>query len=188
MSLAKAGSISLFKLENFDNKHVYEKCQEALLQADTKNFVIHFDDKTASSALDVDELFLEDFLLTYPSKAKATRWINIFGPERQKNLVKALSDRYNFSPRLLGLMQSKHCVQSSKQPGPQQHRHFYDKVAGFQPTYTGSQSPDPEKDIDGVAAYCENPPLRLDHYTLVNEVWHYSSIDRGPKCESTAEC
>lgn len=48
-----------------------------------------------------------------------------------------------------------------------------------------SQSDDPEK-----AAHISGPDfgsVDLNHYRFINHVWHYNSVDFGPKCKPTLE-
>ena len=47
---------------------------------------------------------------------------------------------------------------------------------------TDTHSSDLEKDEKGVEVLAKSPMLDLSHYKMVNEVWHYCSVDWGAKC------
>ena len=48
--------------ENLDDSSVYEKFEKAVIDPDTRNFVIEFDESKAYAALDIDNSILETFL------------------------------------------------------------------------------------------------------------------------------
>lgn len=49
----------------------------------------------------------------------------------------------------------------------------------------GSQSLDLEKEGMTNPTALRPPPLDLSHYRLVEEVWHYCSVDWNNKCSET---
>ena len=48
--------------ENLDDIPVYERFEKAIIDPDTRNFVIEFDESKAYAALDIDKSILETFL------------------------------------------------------------------------------------------------------------------------------
>ena len=96
--------------------------------------------------------------------------------------LKALAEHYEFSPRLCGLM----CSDPNK-PNP------YSLVAEI-PKYSDkdnasqnhsdrtSQSDDPEKRAADKTEQ-ESETLDFNHYRFINYVWHFNSVDFGPKCK-----
>ena len=101
---------------------------------------------------------------------------------------KSLAARYGFSPRLYGLMCSD--------PQRPQSRSF--RADGDLPSMHSSMQPhkdarfqaedDHSSDLEGGIELTTSSPSTLDHldlnhYTLVNEVWHFCSVDWGAKCE-----
>lgn len=48
--------------ENLDDSRVYERFEKAVIDPDTRNFVIEFDESKAHAALDIDKSILETFL------------------------------------------------------------------------------------------------------------------------------
>lgn len=176
-------SVETINFEDFDLKDVYDRIDAALLHAETRNFVIEFDDSTAKSAQDVDEVAMKTYLETARPSTSSTRWINVFGPERQNRLVKVLSDRYNFTPRLLGIMCSSHSSSSPVPSKPQHNDHIYDRWHPISPTRSSAfHALDPEKNVIPTKKRNENPMLNLNHYNIIKKVWHWCSIDWSPKC------
>ena len=49
---------------------------------------------------------------------------------------------------------------------------------------TDTHSTDLEKDEKGLPALDRIPMLDLNHYKMVNEVWHFYSVDWGTNCRS----
>jgi hypothetical protein len=49
-----------------------------------------------------------------------------------------------------------------------------------------ARSSDIEMDEEGASSPIQSPLLDLSHYKLVNEVWHYCSVDWGSRCKSLA--
>lgn len=169
---------------DFDVESVYQQEEKAVLQANDGMFVIEFDSTTASSTSDLNEASLDEILQSKPDKT--TRWINIWGPERHSGLVKKLSAQYDFSPRLLGIMCSDHNKPASVPTDPQHNGHFWDKFS-----FTSQQTPvsdmfsDPEKNGNRFVPTVSQDTVDVSHYNMVNEVWHYCSVDWGKKCKGS---
>ena len=49
---------------------------------------------------------------------------------------------------------------------------------------TDTHSADLEKDEKGLPVLARFPMLDLNHYKMVNEVWHFYSVDWGTNCKS----
>lgn len=56
------------ELQDFDDKHVYDQCQNAVLQADTLNFVIEFNSVNARAATNLGVEPIQEFLQTEVSQ------------------------------------------------------------------------------------------------------------------------
>ena len=169
---------------DFDDPAVYTACEQSLWQLKSRNFVIEFDDKDARCARDVGEASM-DLLLRADGSAKlTTRWINIWCPEQQRQLVHVLSTRYKFSPRLEGIMSSKHKRKDEAPPS----RHSGLSLHGSRKENpTEPRSPDTQASLSEKSDYMipmgiNEPMDDVNHYKVVNEVWHYSSVDRGSAC------
>ncbi|KAL6718069.1 hypothetical protein ACLMJK_004154 [Lecanora helva] len=178
--MAAPTQLSIF--EDFDDHAVYRRQAQTVLEANDGTFLVQFDNENAISSLNFDETSLDDVINSRPDNA--TRWINIWGPERHTGLVKRLSAQYEFSPRLLGIMCSGHHKPTPIASTPQHHLRLWTKHSNSS-KHTSLASPlsDPEKNIKSIDAATNQDTLDVSHYKVVNEVWHYCSVDWGERCK-----
>ncbi|MCJ1386640.1 hypothetical protein MMC17_009766 [Xylographa soralifera] len=171
--------------EDFDSKAVFKKCKDAVLSKNTKNFVLEFENLSAQCALDVDSKGFQKLCSSERSAKLSTRWINIWAPETQQESLVAIATHYGFSPRLLGLMKCKPltpqlvstAAPSSRldfwhtpKPRPNLERVFQEKSIDIERDHERIDNPSTQSEA-----------IDLNHYTIVNEVWHYASVDWGSK-------
>lgn len=117
-------------------------------------------------------------------------------PYNQKDLIKVLGQHFDFTPRLLGMMRSDPCP-----PKPQSLRKkkststLMSRLSG-KSNKSGSikqrvkqanqASLDSEESI-GMTELMHSTQLEmvqdLSHYQLVDDVWHWSTVDWGRRCE-----
>ncbi|MCJ1478643.1 hypothetical protein MMC13_007324 [Lambiella insularis] len=156
--------------EDFDSKSVFRKCQAAILSKETRNFVLEFNNADAYCALDVDSAGVRQLLDS-----------------------KTIAEHYSFSPRLLGLMR---CTPLTPVLVPSTLPHgrldFWHSSKGHV-SIRHADARDAEKviqdkslDLEGhhdgdKHPATESQAIDLNHYTIVNEVWHYASVDWGHK-------
>ncbi|KAF6234413.1 hypothetical protein HO173_007446 [Letharia columbiana] len=176
------GASSLPEFDDFDDGKVYERCHKAAARGDTRNFVIEFDSTKAYAAHNLNDASVKQLLQLERAKHSSARWINIWAPEQQKEVVSALAEHYNFSPRLRGIMSSDHSTIAQVAPATP-HRRVLSrgKKPDMERKSVESQSLDLEKDGMAVPTSLRPPMLDLSHYRLVEEVWHYCSIDWSNK-------
>jgi len=55
---------TISELQNFDDENVYRRCEDAIKQADTQNFVIEFDSTEARAAINIGEDAIQRLLQT----------------------------------------------------------------------------------------------------------------------------
>ena len=103
-------------------------------------------------------------------------------------LVQAIATHYRFSPRLLGLMK---CKPLTPQLVPSVTHHSRLDLWHMQKSRQDLKGAIQEKsiDIERDQGKIDTPPTQneaidLNHYTIVNEVWHYASVDWGDRCET----
>ena len=109
-----------------------------------------------------------------------------------------IAGHYKFSPRLLGLMgcdplKPKPVITEPPRtsfrdmwyhPKDRKEVQRYQSVQGRKALVPNA---DPEKAGDSSSVSSnEAKTLDLNHYNLINEVWYYCSVDRGPRCEQHA--
>ena len=177
------GSRTLPGFEDFDKAEVYKKSEDYVATADALNFAIEYDSDRALVALALDTSSMEELLQAKLASTR-TRWINLWCPERQKKTVEALARHYRFSPRLVALMTSDHDkpvvapMENHESWRTRMHRFKLDR-SSFE-----SQAADIEKmqTLNEPASHATTPDL--NHYTIVNEVWYFCSVDWGSKCKA----
>ena len=175
--------------QSLDEQGTYKTCIEKLEQINTSNFAIEFDNANAYVRLDLDRPEMEQMLDPPRSKGplQVTRWIHIFGPERQPTIIAAIARKYELSPRLQGIICSKPLTPQRADPGPSRGRNS--AVHPRSPLHNGmahqaakSNPPDPEKDSPDSDNVLQSFGMDISHYRIVDEVWHFCSTDWTPKC------
>jgi hypothetical protein len=150
--------------------------------ASTTNFVLDFGEDGAYVAFDLTDSTIEDLVDHDRPDSLNARWINIWYPQRQKLLIETLAKIYDFSPRLLGLMCSD--PMQPQTPSPSQHparklRRFWNNDSRL----SSSAEADSVKCSDELSEHysvsSHDSSQGGNLYRIVNDLWHYSSIDFG---------
>ena len=97
-------------LKNLDDLSSYASLESNTLDPDSRNLLIDFSHDQAWGAFNVN---IDDWkaLLDAPRPPELkTRWINIWAPHMQEELIKTLTRKYHFTPRLGGLMSQSPAV------------------------------------------------------------------------------
>jgi hypothetical protein len=196
-------------MKDFDDPNNYEELARAVCSARTRNFVVDFDDDHAWCGFDLDQLSMSTLLKNGRPPELNTRWINIYLPHEQKDLLEAVAKHYDFTPRLLGFMQAP----PLKQPRSGNSSTKTSLVPSFlRRSNTSPDSPTSSEkplDRDSPVNSILEPGLsskeligmvtsdgassrsdftdNLNPYFLANEIWHYSSVDWGRKCSCTTK-
>lgn len=190
---------SLSDFQNFDDESVYRSFLERAANANSRNFILDFSADHAWGAFDQCEPTFEKLVKSPRPESLATRWINIWGPDQQTEIVTSLAHHYEFSPRLTALMAS--VPRSKKKPTRPGSLHSKRQSASLKSKRsTGSFrsakfaksklariAADPEKGASGTGSSAfgvrEADVLHhLNHYDVVDALWHWSSVDIGEKC------
>ncbi|KAI9779355.1 MAG: hypothetical protein M1839_007463 [Geoglossum umbratile] len=197
------------KFADLDDNGNYAEYSKLVQAPDTRNFVVDFGNDGAWVAMDIDEGEMKGLLDLPRPTTLATRWINIFAPDRQVKVAKVsyqylysihpadenvqtLAEHYEFSPRLSGLMYSEPlkpvpAVSSNEAPSTTERIKEYTRQKRQQlldphqpPTPT---APNAENSIElgKVPPTTNRKRLDMNHYHLASEVWHWSSIDYGKR-------
>jgi hypothetical protein len=150
--------------------------------ASTSNFVLDFGEDGAYVAFDLTDPTVEDLMESDRPDSLNARWINIWYPQRQKQMIETLARIYDFSPRLLGLMCSD--PMQPQTPAPSQRpsrkaRRFWNKSSQA----SSSAEDDSAKCSDELSEHYSITSHESSQggniYRIVNDLWHYSSIDFG---------
>ncbi|OBT90991.1 hypothetical protein VE02_00210 [Pseudogymnoascus sp. 03VT05] len=92
---------------DYDDARVYKDARESAAKRDAKNFVVDFGSRGSRIASNVPPSGFETLMTEGAApraKGTPTRWINVWAPDSQPDVVKAIGDRYGFSKRLVALL------------------------------------------------------------------------------------
>ena len=164
--------------QDFDDQVVYNDLKSKFTAHSARNFIIDFTSTKALAAYNVEAETLKTLLKRESADKSTTRWINIWCPEEQRDVMKEIGQQYDFSSRLLAIMRSRHDSQYRKKLTSQQHQSpIHEKSAHLTDDF---------EDVESNAAISLRPrpslhpqDEHLSHYRIVDEVWHYNSVDWG---------
>ncbi|KAN0117443.1 hypothetical protein V8E51_003420 [Hyaloscypha variabilis] len=187
--MAQAASDQFY---DFDNADVYKDSLNHNLRDSTRNFVVEFGADEARIAFDFSTEGVSNLLKKKPSSKLPVRWINVWGPHRQPDLVDVLGTHYKLSLRLQAIIRA---------PPPKGSTPSHDKIkpARRSGRPKPSQDNDPEIALTSLEVQLSKnsspssstaPALirsnttrgsgnDVDHYTLANQMQNYHAIDVG---------
>jgi hypothetical protein len=179
---------------NFDDERNFDLFDRQTRNPNSTNFCIDFGEDDAFCAFDLDAQSYSKLLKTPRPQDLHTRWINIWMPYNQKDLIKVVGQHFDFTPRLLGMMSSDPCpprVQSlRKGKSSSTLRSRFSGKSEAREKRVNQTSQDSESSI-GMTELMHSTQLEmvqdLSHYQLVNDVWHWSTVDWGRRCEFVSE-
>ncbi|KAF2019019.1 hypothetical protein BU24DRAFT_385819 [Aaosphaeria arxii CBS 175.79] len=174
---------------NFDDERAFDLFDRQTRDPHSSNFCIDFGDDEAYCGFDLASDSFERLLRTPRPPSIHTRWINLWMPYNQKSTLHALAKHYDFSPRLLGTMCSdpippKPKFLHSKKSSATLRSRRSTKSSKSKSSHRSSneESLDSEESI-GMTEMMHSTQLEmvrdLGHYQIVNDVWHWSSVDWG---------
>ncbi|KAI5795126.1 hypothetical protein EDC01DRAFT_654181 [Geopyxis carbonaria] len=192
------------KFQNLDNSSVYSRCKDALKSAATKNFIVDFGGGTEAGgqawcAVDIDPADrqgLTQLLNKDRPLSLRTRWINIFAPYEQADLVAAITSKYGFSPRLTNVITTPPMSAAALAPAPQRPPSARRRSRIFHPRST---RPDIETGSEHVHGHGHGhghgqqvPPTDIEmrqlaaarlagtnYMDLAQSVWHWHAVEWG---------
>ncbi|EQL37620.1 hypothetical protein BDFG_01194 [Blastomyces dermatitidis ATCC 26199] len=178
---------------NLDNAIHFAECQGCLVDEATQNFVVDFGDDEAYAAFDLEEEDFAALLSSKRPKSLETRWINIWSPERQPELVQTVASNYKVSARLQAMMVSEPVIPSQE-------------ISAVSPKLTSIDTDEPELKPEGKSLPASVADLeggyqlggvqqagkalssldgtgfsKISLSQIVNKIWHFSSVDYGEK-------
>ena len=175
---------------NLDYSHNLDTFDLGVRNPASQNFIIDFGEDDAYCAFDLDSDSISRLVHSPRPQTLHTRWINIWLPYRQKETLFTLAQNYDFSPRLLALMCSDPLP---PKPNPLQSKHSSTTLRSRRSNKSHSSrasektSSFGEEESIGMTSLMESTQMGvakdLGHYHVVDEVWHWSSVDWGRRCE-----
>jgi hypothetical protein len=174
---------------NFDDERNFDLFDRQTRNPSSTNFCIDFGEDDAFCAFDLDAHAYSKLLKTPRPQNLHTRWINIWMPYNQKDLIKVVGQHFDFTPRLLGMMRSDPSppktqpLRKGKSSSTLRSRF---SGASSRVKHANQTSQDSESSI-GMTELMHSTQLEmvqdLSHYQLVNDVWHWSTVDWGRRCK-----
>ncbi|KAF2255498.1 hypothetical protein BU26DRAFT_212 [Trematosphaeria pertusa] len=179
----------LASFRDFDNERNFDLFDRQTRNPRSSNFCIDFGDDEAYCAFDLGSDSYSRLLSSPRPPNLHTRWINLWLPYNQKDILHALAKHFDFSPRLLGLMCSdplppKRSLLHSSAATLGSRKSHGSKRSGKSSKSRKSkeESLDSEESI-GMTELMHSTQLEmvrdLSHYTIVDEIWHWSTVDWG---------
>lgn len=177
---------------NFDVECNFDLFDRQTRNPTSSNFCIDFGDNDAWCAFDLGSDSYSRLLRSPRPPNLHTRWINLWMPYNQKDTLHALAKHYDFSPRLLGLMCSDPVPPKTKPLQPKKSSAtLRSRKSNRSHKTQDSQKSSKEQSLDseesiGMTDMMHSTQLEmvrdLSHYQIVNDVWHWSSVDWGRRC------
>ncbi|KAJ5147270.1 uncharacterized protein N7443_001137 [Penicillium atrosanguineum] len=173
------------KFHDIDDKIHFKPYMKRLSDPLTKNFVLDFGNEDAYCATDLEEDEIQLLLRKPRAKCFGTRWINFWTPEEQKASIKAITTHYGVSERLQGMMCTDPAIHRPQPVVLPNKRQSRSRSRDFDSTI------DELDDVES-AIYLKNLPEQdamhdapsFKHLTfahVTNQIWHFSSVDHGPR-------
>ncbi|KAG5299318.1 ADP-ribosylation factor [Histoplasma capsulatum G186AR] len=180
---------------DLDNAIHFAECRGRLIDEATQNFVVDFGNDEAHAAFDLGEEDFAALLSSKRPKSLETRWINIWSPEHQRELVQTVTSNYKISARLQAMMVSKPVTPSQD-------------IRAVSPKLTSRDMEEPEPgsesggkslpasvvdleggySLEGIrrAGEALSPIIgtgfnMISLSQIVDKIWHFSSVDYGEK-------
>ncbi|KAL4976317.1 hypothetical protein BDW66DRAFT_135164 [Aspergillus desertorum] len=175
------------KFRNIDDPAHFREYLALLRDVQTQNFVLDFGNEEAWCVVNLERQDLTALLTYNKPRCFGTRWINIWAPEKQKDLIKAITNHYGVSERLQGLMCTDPVTKPSKlaAPSPPSRKSFQTRHSSKPVQVNVDEDLEDGqvlKDLpssDEVHAAASFKGLTFGH--VVDQIWHFCSTDYGPK-------
>lgn len=199
-------------IRDFDDPGNFDELNRLVSNPHSRNFIVDFSDDEAWCGFDLDGSSYSALLKAKRPPELNTRWINIWRPHDQKEIMLALAKQYDFTPRLLALMlspplrysRSNNSSGSSRTSFFHRSRHSHPNPNSASPTSSneGGQGPAGEKtspDSSILAASSQDAEDQigmintadafqycaveeLNPYMFANQIWHFQTVDWGRRC------
>ncbi|KAF1837553.1 hypothetical protein BDW02DRAFT_117739 [Decorospora gaudefroyi] len=178
---------------DFDVERNFEHFDRQTRSPKSNNFCLDFGEDNAFCAFDLDSQSYTKLLTSSRPPELHTRWINIWMPYNQKDVIRTIARHFDFTPRLLGMMKSdpvptrnSASLRSSKSTSTLRsrlsHKSKNSNSIKEKADDTKEASLDSEESI-GMTEMMHSTQLEmvqnLSHYQLVDDVWHWSTVDQG---------
>ncbi|TID21318.1 hypothetical protein E6O75_ATG04713 [Venturia nashicola] len=196
-------------MRDFDNPATTEELNRLVTNPHCQNFIVDFSDDQAWCGFELTADAYSTLLNVKRPPELNTRWINIWNPHGQKDLIETLAAHYDFTPRLRSFMLSppmkfptsssssgssktsffhrsshSHSKTNSSLPNSSnEDRHRLDAEKSSPDSSVLVSSPHHAENQIGVMDLVYPTSYRsmddLNIYNMANNIWHFQTVDWG---------
>ncbi|KAK4560343.1 hypothetical protein LTR86_005539 [Recurvomyces mirabilis] len=169
-------------LQDLDDPTSLKRMLNTAKSSTAANFVLDFNDEAAYATFDLPFASISKLLDAERPDASYARWVNLWRPFEQRAVLEVLARQYDFSPRLLAMMCSDPRTSTrsaSRTPTSNLSReaHWYNRSKHSASSDVSENKIDELSEHASIASY--DSIARGNLYRLVDDLWHYSSVDLG---------
>ena len=182
---------------DFDNDKNFDSFDRKTRNPRTSNFCLDFGEDEAFCAFDLSSHSYSRLLESTRPTHLHTRWINLWQPYNQKDTLRQIGQHYDFSPRLLGMMCSDPIPPRSEAPNLEKsvstlrsrasHRSRHSKSSSEKSKPVSNKDTIDSEESIGMTELMHSAQLEmvrdLTHYQIVEDIWHWSTVDWGRRCK-----
>jgi hypothetical protein len=173
---------------NFDLEKNFDVFDRQTRNPKTANFCLDFGEDEAFCAFDLASFSYSRLLSSPRPPHLHTRWINVWQPYNQKDMLRLIGQHYDFSPRLLAMMCSNPVPARSGSSNMDKsvstlrsrlsHRSKNSKSSSEQSKPGSNKATIDSEESVGMTELMHSAQLEM-----VEDVWHWSTVDWGRRCE-----
>jgi hypothetical protein len=201
-------------IRDFDDPGNFDELNRLVSNPHSRNFIVDFNDDKAWCGFDLDADSYSALLKAKRPPELNTRWINIWRPHDQKDILVALAKQYDFTPRLLALMcspplkysRSNNSSGSSRTSFFRRSRHSHSHPNSTSPTSSDegrqgvTDKPSPDSSIHATSSQDTEDQFSMSNtsdpsqyrsaedlnpYVFASQIWHFQTVDWGRRCISS---
>ncbi|KAE9987389.1 hypothetical protein EG327_003835 [Venturia inaequalis] len=194
-------------MRDFDNPGTTNELNRLVMNPHSQNFIVDFGDDEAWCGFELTADAYSTLLKARRPPELNTRWINIWTPYQQKDIIETLAAHYDFTPRLRSFMLSKPLdfSTSSSSSGSSKtsffHRHSRPKTSSALPNSSnedrhglGAEKSSPDSSTHASSSHDAENQIGLMNsaspsnyrsmddlniYNMANNIWHFQTVDWG---------
>lgn len=198
-------------MRDFDNPGTTNELNRLVMNPHSQNFIVDFGDDEAWCGFELTADAYSTLLKARRPPELNTRWINIWTPYQQKDIIETLAAHYDFTPRLRSFMLSKPLdfSTSSSSSGSSKtsffHRHSRPKTSSALPNSSnedrhglGAEKSSPDSSTHASSSHDAENQIGLMNsaspsnyrsmddlniYNMANNIWHFQTVDWGRRCK-----
>lgn len=170
--------------QNLDEAAALKSCLTGLKASQGQNFAVRLSAERAHCALDVSKNDIDHLFQIRDREGheRETHWLNFWDGEAQRDAITTIVKRYGVSRRLASLMYARRAHDLEAPPS-----HEWTKSAAQPSSGAFLQSQTRKDDLEkGHSHESTGPapprtPKPLGFGDVVDNLWHFCSVDRGPQ-------